>query len=110
MYQFSYSEILEESSKDCRQREYDLFDRAIEHAERLFGFEAGGIVILGDEDREEEGAEAAFAGAGEVELAVGLARPDVAAVIEDAVDGVDVAVEDERLRAQRGGSEKDRIH
>jgi flagellar protein FlaF len=29
MYQFSYSEILEDSSRDCRQREYDLFDRAI---------------------------------------------------------------------------------
>ncbi|MXQ11677.1 flagellar biosynthesis regulator FlaF [Microvirga makkahensis] len=29
MYQFSYSEILEDSPKDCRQREYDLFERAI---------------------------------------------------------------------------------
>lgn len=29
MYQFSYSEILEDSPKDCRQREYDLFDRAV---------------------------------------------------------------------------------
>lgn len=30
MYQFSYSEILEDSPQDCRQREYDLFERAIE--------------------------------------------------------------------------------
>jgi len=29
MYQFSYSEILEDSQTICRQREYDLFERAI---------------------------------------------------------------------------------
>jgi flagellar protein FlaF len=29
MYRFSYAEVIEDSSRDCRQREYDLFERAI---------------------------------------------------------------------------------
>ncbi|MBB4040776.1 flagellar protein FlaF [Microvirga flocculans] len=29
MYRFSYAEIIEDSSRDCRLREYELFDRAI---------------------------------------------------------------------------------
>ncbi|NBJ11025.1 flagellar biosynthesis regulator FlaF [Microvirga arsenatis] len=29
MYRFSYAEVIEDSSRDCRQREYELFDRAI---------------------------------------------------------------------------------
>ena len=29
MYRFSYAEVIEDSSRDCRQREFELFDRAI---------------------------------------------------------------------------------
>jgi flagellar protein FlaF len=29
MYRFSYAEVIEDSSRDCRQREFDLFERAI---------------------------------------------------------------------------------
>ena len=29
MYRFSYAEVIEDSSRDCRDREYNLFDRAI---------------------------------------------------------------------------------
>ena len=78
----------------------DLLERAIEHAQRLLGFEAAGIVVLGHEDGKEQRAEAALFGARQVELAVGLALADIAAVIELAVDGVDVAVEDERAGVQ----------
>ena len=50
----------------------DLFQRAIQHAHRLLGFEAAGIVVLGHEDGKEERAESALFGARQVELAVGL--------------------------------------
>lgn len=30
MYRFSYAEILEDSSNECKQREYELFDRSIQ--------------------------------------------------------------------------------
>ena len=60
-----------------------------------------GIVVLGHEDGKEERAEAALFGARQVELAVGFALPDVAAVIELAVHGVNVAVEDQRAGMQR---------
>ena len=29
MYRFSYAEVIEDSSRDCREREYELFGRAI---------------------------------------------------------------------------------
>jgi flagellar biosynthesis activator protein FlaF len=29
MYRFSYAEVIEDSSRDCRQREFELFERAI---------------------------------------------------------------------------------
>jgi flagellar protein FlaF len=29
MYRFSYAEVMEDSSDECRRREYDLFERAI---------------------------------------------------------------------------------
>ena len=40
MYQCSYSEILEDSSQDCRQREYDLFERAINLLRAAEGYPA----------------------------------------------------------------------
>lgn len=30
MYRFSYAEVVEDAPRECRQREYDVFDRAIE--------------------------------------------------------------------------------
>ncbi len=82
----------------------DLLARAIEHAQRLLGFEALRVIVLGDEDGEEHGAEAAFDGAWQIELAIGLADADVPAVVELTVDGMDVAVEDERaaVESERG--------
>ena len=73
----------------------DLFHRGIQHAYRLFGLEPRRVVVFGHEDGEEEGAEAALPGTLEVELAVRLTDADIAAVIEFAIDGVNVAVEDQ---------------
>jgi len=47
MYQFSYSEILEDSPKDCRQREYDLFDRAITLLRAAEGYPSQSPEVLG---------------------------------------------------------------
>jgi flagellar biosynthesis activator protein FlaF len=30
MYRFSYAEVIEDSARDCRQREFELFGRAIQ--------------------------------------------------------------------------------
>jgi len=30
MYRFSYAEVIEDSSRDCRQREFELFEQAIQ--------------------------------------------------------------------------------
>ena len=60
-----------------------------------------GIVVLGHEDGKEERAESALFGARQVELSVGFTLSDVAAVIEHAVHGVNVAIEDERPCVQR---------
>ena len=59
-----------------------------------------GIVVLGHEDGKEERAESALFGARQVELAVGFPLADIAAVIELAIHGVNVAVEDQRARMQ----------
>lgn len=47
MYQFSYSEILEDSPKDCRQREYDLFDRAVTLLRAAEGYPSQSPEVLG---------------------------------------------------------------
>src|SRR5690349_4722457 len=47
MYQFSYSEILEDSSRDCRQREHDLFDRAISLLKAADGYPSQSPEMLG---------------------------------------------------------------
>jgi len=73
----------------------DLRGGEIKHANRLLGFEAGGVVILGDEDREEEGTESTFFSSGEIELAVRFSFANVAAVIELAIDGMNMAIEDQ---------------
>jgi flagellar protein FlaF len=38
MYRFSYAEVLEDSSEECRQRERDLFGRAISLMKAAQGF------------------------------------------------------------------------
>src|ERR1017187_3085335 len=79
----------------------DLFDGGIQHAQRLFGFQTPGIVVLGHENGKEKRAESALFGARQIELAVGFPLADVAAVIELAIHGVNVAVEDQGARVQR---------
>ncbi len=37
MYRFSYAEVIEDSSRDCRYREYELFDRAIKMMKAVDG-------------------------------------------------------------------------
>ena len=59
------------------------------------GFEAARIVILSHEDGEEQRAESALFRARQVELPVRFPLADVAAVIELAIHGVNVAVEDQ---------------
>ena len=78
----------------------DLFDRGIQHAQRLFGLEAPRIVVLRHEDGKEERAESALFGARQVELPVRFPLPDIAAVIELAIHCVNVAVEHQRARMQ----------
>ncbi len=81
----------------------DLVERGIEHPKGLLGLETGGVVIFRHKEGEEHRAEAAFFGAGEVELAVGFTLADIAAMVEDAVDGMNVGVEDEGAAVKRGG-------
>ncbi len=84
---------------------FDLAVGEVDQAEGLLGFEVAGVVILGDEESEEEGVEAAFFGADEVKVAVLDALADVAAVIELAGDDVNVGVEDEHLFVELPGGE-----
>ena len=79
----------------------DLFDGGIQHAQRLSGLQAGGIVVFRHEDGKEERSQTAFAGPRQVELAVRFALADIAAVIELAVHGMNVAIEDECAGMQR---------
>ena len=86
------------------QRQFDLVavllqlrEGQVHQPQHLPGFEALGVVVLGHEDGEEHGVHAAFFGAGQVELPVGHAFADIAAVIKLAVDDVHVAVEDEGI-------------
>ena len=74
----------------------DLLHGGIQHANRLLGLQARGVVVFRDEDGKEEGADAALTRSHEVELPVRLADADIAAVVELAVDGMNMAVEDER--------------
>ncbi len=38
MYRFSYAEVVEDSPKECRQREYEVFERAIGLLKAAEGF------------------------------------------------------------------------
>src|ERR1039457_3898298 len=79
----------------------DLLERAIQHAQCLFGLQTRRIVVFRDEDGEEECAQPTLLGARQIELAVGLPAADIAAVIELAVDRMHMAVEHQRTRVQR---------
>ena len=98
---------------DRRLVALDLLEGRIEHPQRLLRLEPSRIVVLRHENGKEQRAESAFLRAREVELAVGFALADVAAVIEDAIDGVDVPVEHEPLlrhRGQRGQQHRGERH
>ena len=102
--------LLIRAMSDDVLREFDLVpialqlrQRKIDQPQRLLRFEALRIVILGDEDREEHGIDAALFRARKVELAIGHALPDVAAVIQLAIDHVHVSIEDEGVLVQLAG-------
>ena len=60
------------------------------------------IVFLSNKDREEEGIDAALLGAGQIELTIIYAIPDITTVIELTIDGVYMRIESEdRGRAQQ---------
>ena len=40
MYRFSYAEVIEDSSAECRQREFELFERAIQLMKGAEGMQA----------------------------------------------------------------------
>ena len=84
---------------------FDLAVGEVDQAQSLFGFEVAGVVILGDKEGEEEGVEAAFLGADEVEVAVLDPLADVASMIKLAGDDVDVGVKDEHLFVELTGRE-----
>jgi flagellar biosynthesis activator protein FlaF len=46
MYRFSYAEAVEDSSNECRQREYELFDRAITMLRDAAGTEPGSVQMI----------------------------------------------------------------
>lgn len=82
-------------------------------AKSLARLEAARIVLLWDVDGEEEGVFATFAGAGKVPLAVVVQVAHAAAVVELAVERVDVRVEDEgplmKLACARGDAGRGQI-
>ena len=95
------------SISDRRARDLDrlavapnLVDGAIQHAQRLLGFQPPGIVVFRHEDGKEQRAESALPGARQIELAVGLPLANIAAVIELAVDRVNVPVENQGAGVQ----------
>ena len=73
-----------------------LAQRVIDPPERLLGFESPGVVLFGNEHREEERAYPAFPRTRQVPLSIGLARAHTATVIELAVQRVHVSVKHQR--------------
>ncbi len=74
----------------------ELIVGGVDEPEHLLRLEARGVVLLGHEQAEEHRVEAALFRASQVELPVVDALAHVAAVVELAIDDVDVGVEDER--------------
>ena len=73
-----------------------LAQRVIHPAERLLGLESAGVVLFGNEHREEERAYSTFPRTRQIPLSIGLARAHTATVIELAVQRVDVSVKHQR--------------
>lgn len=46
MYRFSYAEVVEDAPKECRQREYEVFERAIDLLKAAEGLPARSPEIL----------------------------------------------------------------
>lgn len=46
MYRFSYAEIVEDASNECRQREYDLFGRAVQLMKAAEGMPSRSLEML----------------------------------------------------------------
>jgi hypothetical protein len=82
----------------------ELLVRRREQAQHLAGLVAGRVVLLGDEEAEEERVVAALSEPRQVDLAVLLPLPQVAAAVEVAVHDVDVGVEHEGVAVQRAGA------
>src|SRR5580658_4255530 len=74
----------------------ELAQRVIHPPERLLGLKAAGVVLFGNEHREEERAYPAFPRTFEVPLSIGHARPHTATVIELAVQRVHMSVKHQR--------------
>jgi len=74
----------------------NLAQRVIHPPERLFGLKAAGIVLFGNEHREEERAFPAFPRTLQVPLSIGHAGPHTATVIELAVQRVHMSVKHQR--------------
>ena len=79
----------------------ELFVGGVDQPEHLLRLETRGVVLLGHEQAEEHRVEAALFRAHQIELAVVDALAHVAAVVELAIDDVDVGVEDERVPMER---------
>ena len=73
----------------------DLPDTCVDQPQRLLGFKAARIVILGYVEREEHGADSTFAGARKIELAIRFSLADVTSVIKLTLDRVDVRIENQ---------------
>ncbi len=59
-----------------------------------------GVVLLGHEQTEEHRIQAAVSGSRQIELAIVDTLAHVAAVVELAIDDVDVGIEDQRVTMQ----------
>src|SRR5205807_1025416 len=74
------------------------------HAQSLLRLQARRVIVFRHEDRKEECPKASFFRAHQVELPVRFSHTGIAAVIELTVDGVNVAVEDQRALVEFAGA------
>ena len=73
----------------------ELIVGGVNQPEHLLRLETRRVVLLGDEQAEEHRVEATLLGANQIELPIVDALAHVAAVVELAIDDVDVGIEDE---------------
>ena len=84
-----------------------LAERVIDPPQCLLGLESARVVLFGNEHGEEERAFSTFARTRQIPLSVGVARAHAAAVVELAVQRVDVGVEDQRALVHGPGARRD---